>query len=94
MQKENRSFTILCVPLSQLPPRKVPGTRLVSLHLHILGSGRGGDHKHPDVQSHKWARVKEVTVLLHGAQHRLDSAVWLPLPTSSSTFQAAHGLLG
>lgn len=28
-----------------------------------------------NMQSHGWA--KEMTVLLHGAQHRLDSATWL-----------------
>lgn len=39
MQKENRTVSQLCVPLSQLHPSKVSGTRLVSLHLHICGSG-------------------------------------------------------
>lgn len=34
-----------------------------------------------NMQSHGWAKVKEMTVLLHGAQHRLDSATWL-LPTN------------
>lgn len=34
------------------------------------------------MQSYRWAKVKEMTVLLHEAQHRLDSAMWLS-PTSS-----------
>lgn len=37
----------------------------------------GADYKHADEQSHRRAKVKEVTVLIHEAQHRLDSAVWL-----------------
>lgn len=35
------------------------------------------DHEHPDVQSHRWAKVNGMTVLLHGAQHRLESDMWL-----------------
>lgn len=38
---------------------------------------KGPDHEHRDVQSHGWAQVKEMTVPLHRAQHRLDSATWL-----------------
>lgn len=39
MQKENRTVSQHCVPLSQLPPSKVSGTRLVSLHLHRCDLG-------------------------------------------------------
>ena len=66
----------LRVPLSLLPPSKAQGPGRCPCTSTDTAQGET-DHRHPEVQSHRWAKVKEMTVLLHRAQHRLDSAMRL-----------------
>lgn len=80
-ERRQEGHTSVSVPLSLLLLSKAQGTRLVCCASSELGQ-EGIDDEHPATQSHRWAKVKEVTVPCSCA-----------LPTGSSTSQVTYKLL-